>query len=484
MAAEAAMEREEGKAPVNVGLFGVGLDTYWAQFTGLKKRLEGYLDGIAVKLQDLDIGVINAGLIDNPDKSRNTAELFKKTRVEAVFLFVSTYALSHTVLPVAQQTKVPVVVLNLQPDPAIDYKRVNAITDRGVMTGEWLANCQACAVPEIARVFNDAGITYDIITGWLDDDESWKEIKEWCDAVQVYADIRNTRIGIMGHYYCGMLDVYTDVTRLASVFGSHFEILEIDRLKALRDNIDEKEIAFKREQFKREFSISGECSEEELNRAAHTSCALDALVDEENLGAMAYYYEGQPGNDHENIITSVIAGNTILTSHHIPVAGECEVKTVLAMKILDSFKAGGSFTEIVGVDFTDNIVIMGHDGPAHTVIAQDRVELVPLPVYHGKPGKGLSIQMTVKHGPATLLAVVQGTKDTFFLCAECESVPGPVLEIGNTESRYRFSLSAKEFINKWSRAGPSHHWAVGAGHIAASLEKLALFFGIRFVKIC
>ncbi|MDR0845655.1 MAG: L-fucose/L-arabinose isomerase family protein [Tannerella sp.] len=469
---------------MNVGIFGIGLDTYWAQFEGLKKKLESYLNDIVVKLQNLGVVVVSAGLVDNPDKSRKAAELFKENRVEAVFLFVSTYALSHTVLPVAQQTKVPVIILNLQPSPAIDYKQVNAIPDRGVMTGEWLANCQACAVPEIARVFNDAEITYDIITGWLEDEESWKEIKEWCSAVQVYADIRNTRIGIMGHYYCGMLDVYTDVTQLASVFGSHFELLEIDRLKAIHDKINEKEIEHKREQFKHEFSISKECSEEELNRAAHTSCALDALMDEENLGAMAYYYEGQPGNDHENIITSVIAGNTILTAHHIPIAGECEVKTALAMKILDCFKTGGSFSEIVGVDFTDNIVIMGHDGPAHTAIAQGEVELVPLPVYHGKPGKGLSIQMTVKHGPATLLAVVQGAKDTFFLCAEGESVPGPVLEIGNTESRYRFSLSAKEFINQWSRAGPSHHWAIGTGHIAGSLKKLALFFGIRFVQIC
>ncbi|MDR2048327.1 MAG: L-fucose/L-arabinose isomerase family protein [Treponema sp.] len=479
------MEYDDQKTDVNnIGIFGVGLHTYWSQFNGLEKRLEGYLNGIAEKLQDLGIGVVNGGLVDTPDKARDVAGFFREKHVEMLFLYVSTYALSHTVLPVAQQTKVPVVILNLQPLPSIDYKRINGISDRGVMTGEWLANCQACAVPEIARVFNDAGIKYDIITGWLEDPDSWKEITEWCNAVNVFVNIRNSRIGILGHYYCGMLDVYTDVTRLMSVFGTHFELLEMDRLKALRDRVNKKEIELKLDQFKNEFSISDECGDDELYRAAHTSCALDALVDEENLDAMAYYYEGQPGNDHENIITSVIAGNTILTSHHIPVAGECEVKTALAMKIVDSFNAGGSFSEIVGVDFTDDVMILGHDGPAHSAIAQGKVELVPLPVYHGKPGKGLSIQMTVRYGPATLLAVVQGPKDTFFLCAEGESVSGPVLEIGNTESRYRFPLHVKDFINQWSKAGPSHHWAIGTGHIAGSLEKLAQLFGIRFVKIC
>ena len=474
----------ERKNPVNVGIFGIGLDTYWPQFEGLEKRLEGYLNNVAEKIQDFDVGVINAGLVDNPFKARAAAELFREKKVEVLFLYVSTYALSHTVLPVVQQTKIPVVILNLQPEQSINCKKINSIPDKGVMTGEWLANCQACAIPEIARVFNDAEIRYDIITGWMDDAESWKEIKEWCDAVRVFTEIRNTRIGVLGHYYCGMLDVYTDITRLASVFGSHFQLLEMDQLKALHDKVNKKEIELKREQFLRDFSISKECSEEELNRAAHTSCALDALINEEKLGAMAYYYEGQPGNDHENLITSVIAGNTILTANHVPIAGECEVKTAMAMKIMDCFSVGGSFSEIVGVDFVDNVVIMGHDGPAHTAIAQGKVDLVPLPVYHGKPGKGLSIQMTVKYGPATLLAVVQGPKDTFFLCAEGESVPGEILEIGNTESRYKFPLSAKEFINQWSKAGPSHHWAIGVGHVADSVAKLAQLFGIRFVRIC
>jgi L-arabinose isomerase len=471
--------------PVNIGLFGAGLDTYWTQFEGLRERLEEYQKFIAERVGNFGLNVVNAGLIDNPDQARETAALFRENRVEIILLYVSTYALSHTILPVARQLKVPVIILNLQPVPAIDYEKINAIKDRGIMTGEWLAHCQACAIPEIARVFNDAGIDYDIITGWLEDEQSWKDIKEWCDAARVRGEVQNTRVGILGHYYCGMLDVYTDITRLAAVFGSHFDILEMDRLKAIRDEVTEKEIKRKREEFTAKFSIAQDCDDFELNRAALTSCALDTLVKQERLGAIAYYYEGQKGNEHENIITSVIAGNTLLTANHIPIAGECEVKTVMAMKIMDCFNAGGSFSEICGVDFPDDVVLIGHDGPAHMLIAQGAVQLVPLPVYHGKPGKGLSIQMTVRHGPVTLLAVVQGPGgSTFLLYAEGESVPGPVLDIGNTESRYSFPLSAKEFINRWSKAGPSHHWAIGIGHIGSSIEKLAMLLGIEYRKIC
>jgi L-arabinose isomerase len=470
---------------VRIGLFGIGLDTYWAQFEGLRDRLLGYQQYIAGKLDALGMDVINAGLVDNPDTARRTAELFREKRVEGVFLYISTYALSHTVLPVAQGLGVPVLILNLQPVPALDYKSFNALGDRGRMTGEWLAHCQACAVPEIANVFNNAQVPYDIVTGWLDEERSWTEIGEWCEAIRVCSRIRDTRIGILGHYYCGMLDVYTDVTRLAAVFGSHFELLEMDLLKAAWDRVDPGDIVKKRNQFTAEFAVAPECDEYELDRAARTSCALDSLVKEQRLGALAYYYEGYGGNDHENIVSSVIAGNTLLTSHHVPVAGECEVKSVVAMKILDSFGAGGSFSEFYAMDFPADVVLWGHDGPAHPVIAQGVVGLVPLPVYHGKPGKGLSIQMSVKYGPVTLLAVVQGPGgSTFLLCAEGESVAGPVLDIGNTNSRYHFSIPARDFVNRWSKAGPAHHCAIGIGHIAGKLEKLAKLLGIEFRKIC
>ncbi|MDR2369836.1 MAG: arabinose isomerase, partial [Treponema sp.] len=278
--------------------------------------------------------------------------------------------------------------------------------------------------------------------------------------------------------------VYTDVKELAAVFGSHFEILEMDGLKALRDAVSPAETAGKRKQFDAEFAVSPECDETELDRAAKTSCALDRLVAEKSLDALAYYYEGYKGNDHENIVTSVIAGNTLLTGRHIPVAGECEVKNAVAMKIMDCFGAGGSFSEFYAMDFNDDVVLWGHDGPAHPAIAQGAVGLVPLPVYHGKPGKGLSIQMSVKHGDVTLLAVVQGKKGSFLLCAEGESEPGPVLEIGNTNSRYRFAVSARDFVNRWSKAGPAHHCAIGLGHISDRIEKLAALLGIECLRIC
>ena len=470
---------------IKIGLYGIGLDTYWDQFKGLHNRLVGYQETIAARMGEYGVEVVNAGLVDNPEAARASGEMFRSAGVEAIFLYISTYALSHTVLPVVQKVNVPVVVLNLQPVPAIDYESFNKLGDRGLMTGEWLAHCQACCVPEIANVFNKAGIDYHLVTGWLEEPHAWRQIEGWIEAVRVRARLRDSRVGVMGHYYAGMLDVYTDITLLAAVFGCHFDLLEIDELKTLRDAVTPAALQAKRAQFAREFKVSPECEEAEIERAALTSCALDALVERHKLGAFAYYYEGSPGGEHENIVTSVIAGNTLLTAHNVPVAGECEVKNAVAMKIMDTFGAGGSFSEFYAMDFLDDVVLWGHDGPAHAAIAEGEVALVPLPVYHGKPGKGLSIQMSVKHGPVTFLSVVQGAAGTtFLLTAEGESVPGPVLQIGNTNSRYRFAIPARDFVDRWSKAGPAHHAAIGVGHLADKVEKLAALLGIECIRVC
>jgi L-arabinose isomerase len=472
-------------APIKVGLFGIGLDTYWPQFTGLKDRLEGYQAFIHQKMETSGAAVVDAGLVDCVEKAHQAAGLFASERVEIIFLYISTYALSSTVLPVVQQVKAPVVVLNLQPEARIDYEQFNRLPSREAMTGEWLAHCQACCTPEIASVFRRTGVDYHLVTGVLDNEDSWREIRAWVEAARVKAVLREASIGLLGHYYCGMLDVYSDYTRLAGVFGTRFVIAEMDELAALRRGVEEAELQAMLGLFRDSFDVDPECSEGDLRRAALTSCALHRLVEKHGLGFMAYYYEGQPGSEHEDIVSSVIAGNTLLTAHHVPVAGEFEIKNAFAMKIMDSFGAGGSFSEFYAMDFVDDVVLLGHDGPAHAAIAEGRVQLVPLRVFHGKPGQGLSIQMSVKHGPVTLLSVLQEKDGSVkLLAAEGQAEAGPVMMIGNTNSRYRFLVGAKGFVNAWAGAGPSHHCAIGVGHTAEKIEKLASLLGIEVIRVC
>ncbi|GAB6395160.1 MAG: L-arabinose isomerase [Bacteroidales bacterium] len=473
------------KKKVRIGLFGAGLDTYWAQFGELLPALTRYQKEIREGIETrCGVAVADAGMVDNPQKAMEAASFFAKEAVDLAFLYVATYCLSSTILPVAQRLNCPVIVLNLQPVPAIDYNYINGLGDRGEMTGYWLAHCQACSAPEIASVFNRCDLRYELVTGYLKDEAAWKEITGWVEAAGVQYAMRNNRLGILGHYYCGMMDVYTDITRQAAVFGTHIELLEMCEVKKYRAEATPAEIEEKVKEFNERFDVAPECEAAEIRRAAQTAVAMDKLVQAHNLGSLAYYYEGVNGNEYENIVTSVIAGNTLLTGKNIPVAGECEVKNAQAMKIMAELGAGGSFSEFYAMDFNDDIVMLGHDGPAHFAIAEGRVKLVPLPVYHGKPGKGLSIQMTVKHGDVTLLSVCENKYGVFLLVAEGESVSGATLQIGNTNSRYRFPIGARQFIDAWSKAGPSHHCAIGIGHVADKIEKIAFLYRMPVIRVC
>jgi L-arabinose isomerase len=471
---------------LKVGLFGIGLDTYWPQFPELHDKLVGFTEMVARKLDSSGVRVINLGLIDTPEKSFAAGHAFRKADVDLIFLYVTTYALSSTVLPAVRRAKVPVIILNLSPAPAIDYDKFNRLGDRTKMTGEWLANCQACPVPEIANVFNRCRIPFFQVSGMLENDPvAWDEIGEWIEAARVAHTMEHNRLGVMGNYYGGMLDIYSDLTQQCAYFGGHIEILEVEELAALRREVEDADLARRVSEFKTSFDVQADCSADELQRAARTSLALDKLVETHRLGSLAYYHKGVGSPENEDAISSIILGTSLLTSRGVPVAGEYEIKNAQAMKIMDLFGAGGSFTEYYAVDYNDDVVLMGHDGPGHIAIAEGKTKVRPLEVYHGKVGRGLSVEMSVKHGPVTLLSVVQTVDGKLkLLMAEGESVAGPILEIGNTNSRYRFSVGARKFLNEWNVQGPAHHCAVGVGHISSKLKKLGALLGVECVRVC
>jgi L-arabinose isomerase len=472
--------------PPRIGLFGIGLDAYWPQFSGLKDRLEGRLKTVCERVALPGVEIVNLGLIDTPAKALEAGHRLRREDVDLILLCVTTYALSSTVLPVVQRVRVPIIILNLAPAPAIDYTSFNSLSNRTTMTGEWLAFCSACPVPEIANVFRRAGIDFHLITGVVGDDpECWNEIDAWIEAARVSATLFHNRLGLMGHYYGGMLDIYSDVTQLCTTFGGHVEIIEVDELAALRREVTASQIRKRLTEFNENFNVQADCDPADLERAAKTSIALDRMVEKHELGSLAYFYSGTGNEDNEETMSSIILGTSLLTARGVPVAGEYEVKNAHAMKILDSFGAGGTFTEYYAMDFSADVILMGHDGPGHIAIGEGKTKVRPLQVYHGKTGKGLSVEMSVKHGPVTLLSIAEnGTGKFKFLVAHAQSVPGPILEIGNTNSRYRFSISARRFVNEWSAQGPAHHCAVGVGHLASKIEKLGKLLGIETVRVC
>src|SRR3954454_9301161 len=468
-----------------VGVFGIGLDTYWPQFDGLKERIQGYQRRVEERVRELGGEVVSAGLVDSAQAARDAGDRFAAAQVDLVFCHAVTYATSSTVLPVAQAAKAPVVLLGLQPTPTLDYANID--------TGEWLANCAACCVPEIAGAFTRARIPYDTVAGTIDDDErAWAKIGAWVRAAGVARALRRSRIGFMGHVYPGMLDMYSDFTALHAQLGAHVEVLEIDDLGARVAAATGDEVTAKEAEIRAMFAfadpsadpIAGPIEPEQLAWSARVGVGLDKLVADFELDALTYYYRGVDGNEAEALGAGVIVGNSLLTARGVPTAGEGDIKTNVAQLLLDRLGAGGSYTEYYALDFDERFVLMGHDGPGHVAIAQEQPTLRSLKLFHGKRGAGLSVEFKVRYGPVTIVGCTQ-TEDgrLKLLAAEGESIPGETFRIGNTNSRLRFGLAPGEFLERWCDEGPTHHVALGVGHVAREVRTVARLLGVEYAEV-
>lgn len=469
-------------APARVGFFSLGHYLYWPQFPGLHEQLLAYHAEFAQRLASFGVEVVDVGMSDSPQRAAELAEQLQRADCDLLVAFLATYTPSADTLPIARRTGVPLVLAALQPDTALDYARATTYMQ--------LCNDNICSLPELCCALRRARLEpADAIVGRLRGDErAWGRLAEWCDIARCLHVLKRGRLGLLGHVYEGMLDMNSDPTMVEALLGPHVEHLELDDLFVLVDGVGEPDVdaqvALIRELF--EFPapgsdpIAGPVDEGELRWAARVALGLERLVGQCGLDALAYYYRGREGNANERLGCSFAIGASLLTGRGVPLAGELDLKNCVAMLLMDRLGAGGSFAEIHPIDFDGDFVLVGHDGPHHIGIAQGKPVLRGLTVLHGKSGRGPGVEFQIKHGPITLLGLTQTYDGQFkFVVAEGESLPGMIPATGNTNTRARFGPDVASFLERWCLAGPTHHFALGVGHRARTLEGLARVLGVE-----
>lgn len=488
-----------------IGLYSCGNRPYWGQFEGLKDRLTAYGKFIGEKMSNLaDVEICNFGLVDSFEAGTKAGEYFNREGVSLIFCHVATYSPSSNVLPVHKTCRAETIVLNLQPCAKINYAKTD--------TGEWLAHCIACAVPEICNALARCSVGYTVINGLLGQTETpacsladertadraeavaaWREIAEWLRAADAVAKLKGSRFGFLGNYYEGMLDMYSDFTLLSSAFGIDIRILEMCDIKRSLDRVTEAETAEKLKEIRSLFEIGGDSeaaaearrpTPEQLTWSARVACAQQRTVEEFKLDALAYYYHGADGGEYERIQSGFIVGHSLLTAKHVPCAGEADIKTGIAMKLCDLLGVGGSFCEIVTSDYEQGTILVGHDGPFHIRIAEGAPLLRGMGVYHGKRGTGVSVEAKVKRGEVSTLGIAQTADGRVrMIISEGTATDGEIMRIGNTQTHVRFSLPPDAYMDEWFRAAPTHHFALSIGRNARLFVKLAKLLDIESVVI-
>jgi L-arabinose isomerase len=466
---------KQRRAP-RIGLVAGGLGTYWPQFPELLPQLQESAAYVSRRFRQLDAEVVDVGFISDAQDGAGAAEKLRRADCDLIVLFLTTYLTSSMVLPIAQRSNSPVLVIDLQPTEQMDHASFD--------TGAWLAYCAQCPVPEVGNLFRRAGIEFRSVSGWLRQESAWQRISRWIEAAKIRAALRHARHGLMGHLYPGMLDVSTDLTLLPVTFGSHVEVLEFDDLRQRIEKVGDAEVSDRVDLARKIFTIDDSVVDEDFAWGAKVSVALDRLVDDFELDTLAYYHRGLDGEQHERIGAGMILGASLLTARGIPAAGEYELRTSVAQLATDVVGAGGSFCEIQALNFTDGVVEMGHDGPAHLAVSSRDPLLRGLGVYHGKRGWGVSVEFDVQHGPVTLLGLGQDRDQTLcFVSSTGTVVPGPLLQIGNTTSRVDFGRDPGEWVDEWSATGVGHHWSLSVGARAGDYRAAASLLGIPFREV-
>ncbi|MEV4995642.1 L-fucose/L-arabinose isomerase family protein [Streptomyces niveus] len=459
-----------------IGLVSGGLGAYWPQFPGLLPQLKRSAKRVTERLALFDAEVVDVGFISDAQEGAAAAEKLRAADCDLIVGFLTTYMTATMLVPVAQRSGAPVLLINLQPTEAMDHATFG--------TGEWLAYCGACPLPEMANAFERVGVPFRSVSGHLEDERAWQRIGRWIGAAGVRGALRRGRHGLMGHLYPGMYDVSTDLTMVPANLGGHVEVLEFDDLRVRAPGAGETAVAAKLAETRAAFEIAESVVEEDLVWAARVSVGLDRLVDDFALDSLAYYHRGLEGEIHERLGAGMILGSSLLTARGVPACGEYELRTSLAMLITDRLGAAGTFTELQALNFRDGVVEMGHDGPANLTVCARRPVLRGLGVYHGKRGWGVSVECDVRPGPVTLVGLGQSRDGRYRLVAAVgKVVEGPLLEIGNTTSRVDFGRDPGEWTDAWSASGVGHHWALAPGDIIPELRALAGLSGLELVEV-
>ena len=459
-----------------IGLVAGGLGAYWPQFPDLLPQLERSARRVSDRMKSLDCDVVDVGFISDAADGARAAEALRVAGCDLIVGFLTTYMTATMLAPIVQRSGAPILIINLQPTEVMDHATFD--------TGQWLAYCGACPLPEMANTFERLGVPFRSVSGYVEDERAWARIERWIKAAGVRGALREGRHGLMGHLYPGMLDVSTDLTLVTANLGGHTEVVEFDDLRVRVDAVTAAEVDERKALARSVFDVDDSVDEEDFSWAAQVSVGLDRLVDDFGLDSLAYYHRGLDGEQHERLGAGMILGASLLTARGIPAAGEYELRTSLAMLVMDRLGGGGSFTEFQALNFQDGVVEMGHDGPAHLAISDGRPLLRGLGIYHGKRGWGVSVEFDVRHGPVTAFGIGQRRDGRYvFIVSEGEVVGGPLLKIGNTTSRVDFGCDPGEWTDAWSASGVAHHWALGTGRRTAELKAAAELLGLDLVEV-
>ena len=460
-----------------VGVFSITLGAYLPQFPQLVPNFEQQYEDFKATLPTT-VELVDGGMVTTKEQAQVAGDKFRAEDVDLVILQMLTYATSYNVLPVVRDLDVPVVVVNVQKKAQPDYANTDIPT--------WLGDLYACGAPgEVVADLNRAGKRHAVVTGVVEggDPAVAEQLEQWCRAAQVRRRLRRTNIAQIGRPYPGMMDLYIDETNLYNRLGLYTKQFDWEKMWAIADNIDDQAaVDAKAAEILDTFDVEGgaKVSDEPIQEMAKYVVAFEQWVKDEEIGLVASHYDGYAKGQAGVLDSMLIPAFSMLIKQGTSCAVEGDMKVAIAMSILKTISGTGQLSEMYSIDFPEDIVIIGHSGSGDADISTaKKPTLKVVPVFHGKTGGGYLTQFYPHLGPVTYLGITQDKDGHFkFVVAEGVNEPGPIFTFGDTNMRTRFTCGAREFCNRWSETGPTHHMAAATGRHIDTILKVAKIFNI------
>ena len=458
-----------------IGVLPTGHEMYWGQFPGLREKCLAMYARFHERLSMIG-EVIAPELVDTPEKAEQAARLFKRSEVDLVLIFPLGYTTGMVVAPAVKDLAVPLRILNAHTGSSYDYRTAD--------TAEYLYHEGPCCVPEYAGTLVGLGKTFKVRTGHFGQERLWKELEADCLGAACARAFKALNFGVIGNTYTNMTDMPVDEHRVLRATGRLLRRPEVEEIEGAFNRVTAGQLEDMYRQFREMYDVAPTVTNEHMKFSAQVAVAYDEVIRKHDISAFGYYWWGEKELTTQLRSQSALAVSR-LTAMGLPGVTEGDVKTAMTMKILDLLGAGGMFVEFFAIDFDDEFLLMGHDGPSNINLAEGRPKLKHLEVHHGKTGHGLGIDFKMKQGPVTLLNLTQfDAGDTFKLIYTTgEVVQGDILNIGNPNCRVKIEGPIHEFFDDWCQQGPCHHIALGLGDRSGEIETFAEAIGFRCVRI-
>ena len=466
---------EARKVRPRIGLLPTGHFYYWDQFPRLKAMGQAMYAKLRQHLETIG-EVVAPELVDTKEKAEAAAAFFRAQPIDILLVFPFGYTTGMCVAPVVRDLHVPIRLLNAHEDSSYDYKSAD--------TTDYLHHEGPCCIPEYAGALVSMGKAFKVRSGHFGDQRLWDEVRADCMGAAAARTLQTLNLAVIGNTYTNMTDMPTDEHRLLRATGKLLVRPEVEEIEEAHKRVTEDQIADMCRQFREMYDVDAGVTDEHMRESAQLAVAYDEVICKHDISAFGYYWWGEKEEVTQLRSQSALAVSRLAALGR-PGVTEGDVKTAMAMKILDLLGAGGMFLEFFSMDFDENFLMMGHDGPSNINVAEGRPKLQYLEVHHGKSGHGLGIDFQMQQGPVTLVNMSQfNAGETFKLIyTVAEVIPGDILDIGNPNCRVRVAKPIHEFMDQWCQQGPTHHSALGIGDRAAEMEAFGEAMGFPCIQI-